>query len=297
MAFKCPSNSEIYVERVISRCRRYIAVNHWTVQPTALEAWVSNFATREERHLAACLLDSVIFRNEEQVKAMIQQMLQRTLSDALAAQGEFGEDWQTLLGDQLNDPGIRLIPVIRDTDPPTKSGPLVARLFHRLGGVDENWMTWPWLIQRCINSKAKAIVLIDDFLGSGVQFNAFAKKLKLSEITETRIVYAPLMAHPDGIAYITKSHPKILIVPGEVLPSDASHFRNLHRRIDGHNETAEAKKVYESYWQRIGVHLPERRAYGWRRLGLAIAFQHATPNATLPLFWMNKSPHKPIFQR
>lgn len=297
MAFQCPSNSEIYVDRVISRCRRYIAVHHWTIQPTALEAWVSNFVTPEERHLAACLLDSVIFRNEEQVKAMIKQMLQRTLSDALAAPGEFGEDWQTLLGDPLKDPGIRLIPVIRDTDPPTKSGPLVARLFHRLGGVADIWMTWPWLIQRCINTKAKAIVLIDDFLGSGVQFKAFAKKLKLSQISGTRIVYAPLIAHPDGIDCIAKSHPEILTVPGEVLPLDASHFRNPSKKIDGHNETAEAQKIYENYWERLGINLPRRRAFGWRGLGLALVFQHATPNATLPLFWLNKSPHKPIFQR
>jgi hypothetical protein len=295
--FECPTNSEIYFDQVVKRCRRFVSIGLWTINPTALDGWISNFASAEEKHMAACLLDGAIFRDERQVKAMILQLLQRTLSDALADPCQFGLDWQASLADELNDPGIRIIPVIRDDDSPAKSGPLVARLYRRHGGVSDKWMIWPWTINKAIRSGTKTFLLIDDFVGSGQQFIKFAKRFRLPTLDNVRIIYAPLIAHPKGIFEITSKFPKVLLVPGEVLPKKANLSGNDSETFDNHNTMQSACKLYDAYWRRCGISLNRNLRYGWDKLGLALSFNHGTPNATLPLFWLNEGPHKAVFSR
>lgn len=297
MSFECPPNSEIYFDQIVNRCRAYVRMGIWTIDATALDGWLSNFVSAEEKHLAACLLDKAIFRDEAQVRAMILQLLQRTLSDALAAPNEFGIDWQMLLSDSNQDPAVRIVPVIRDLDSPAKSGPLVARLYRRLGGVADEWMIWPWLIRKHVKAGIRCLLLIDDFVGSGKQFTSFAKRFRLDQLRDVKIVYAPLIAHPEGITAIRESHPGILVVPGEILSADTSVLPETGKSSDGHNTNESARVAYRAYWTRRAIRLQKKMLFGWEGLNLGFAFNHGTPNASLPLFWLDHDSHKALFAR
>jgi hypothetical protein len=297
MPFECPPNAEIYLDQVVNRCRGYIRLGLWTIEPAALDGWLSNFVSPEEKHMAACLLDEVVFRSESQVRAMILQLLQRTLSDAMADCNQFGIDWQELLSDDQKDPAVRIVPVIRDSDSPTKSGPLVARLYRRLGGVSDKWMIWSWLISKSIRSGVKSLLLIDDFLGSGEQFIKFARRFRLHRLDSIKIIYAPLIAHPDGMSAVAKDYPKICLVPGEILSKKSIVLAQTDETFDGHNGMQSARQLYCAYWTRRGIRLSKKILYGWDELNLALAFHHGTPNATLPLFWLSGRSHKAIFSR
>lgn len=296
MAFQCPPNAEIYFEQVVKRCRGYLRLHLWEIEQPTLDGWLTNFSTLEERYLAARLLDKAIFRSESQIRAMIVQLLQRTLADALAAPNEFGEDWQAVLKSEEKDPRLRLVPVIRDTDSPAKSGPLVARLFRRLGEVSDDWMVWPWLMQGEID-KGNKIVLIDDFIGSGQQFINFANRFLLHQVCLGQLIYSPLVAHEQGLITIRETLPNIRVVPGEVLTANYSTLQESSEPFDSHNSQSSARQFYKTYWNRKNIQISKSLLFGWEELSLVFAFNHGSPNATLPLFWMNRGHHKRIFTR
>src|SRR3954463_15642334 len=80
--FKLPRNGQLYVSNIFER---YEALIEGTVlgkiTKYQLKAWKRNFQSPEENYLAACLLDSLIYRSERQTEALAHQLFQRVLPD------------------------------------------------------------------------------------------------------------------------------------------------------------------------------------------------------------------------
>src|SRR5690606_37842441 len=126
-----------------------------------------------------------------------------------------------LLQNRWVDPLIRLVPVILDSDPPSKSGPLVMRRLKKEIGIADKWMIWPWQIKAAVDKGTKIIVLVDDMLGSGTQIEDFCNKEKLREVTgNAKVIYAPTVAHQAGIDHIKNVWPELNIVTSELLTEE-----------------------------------------------------------------------------
>ena len=139
---KIPSCAGSFVTSVMSDCENLIENSLWPVSPTRFEDWHRQFASKDERFFAACLLHQLTVRTHKQFEAGLLSLFRGPVSSAL-----FPEQHDLALTQMLasrSDPRIRLVPAICDDDPPTKSGPIVLRRLQRLLGIFGKWLVWPW---------------------------------------------------------------------------------------------------------------------------------------------------------
>jgi hypothetical protein len=302
--FRLPAHGLIYTNAIFVRSERLIDLGLWQgLQIPTLRAWQSNFTNDEERYFAACILDALIYRSEPQTIALMKQLVQRAVPDALRTSnfGQQFEDFAARLKTSQygKDPGIRLVPVIKDTDPPTKSGPLLARLYRRHLGFVERWMIWPWAVPTAVKRGVRAFFFVDDFLGTGDQFVKFIRRFSLSPaLTKAMVVYAPLTAHRAGVQQVGLDAPHVVVAAAEYLEEahgifDATspHFSDNTNSPDG------AREFYDGFLRRKGLWFSPTQRYGYGGLGLAYAFSHAVPNNSLPLFWTRRRSWQPLFNR
>ena len=82
-AFVLPKDGAIYSDKIFNRCRDLIAYQVWSgIDVARLDAWINNFQTQEEQYFAACVLDALLYRSDDQTLALSKQLFQRVLPDA-----------------------------------------------------------------------------------------------------------------------------------------------------------------------------------------------------------------------
>ena len=304
-AFQLPKQAHPYIDNITARCRDLIEQQIWQgIHISNFNRWMTNFVTDEERYFAACVLDSLIYRSEDQTLALIKQLFQRILPDlARQAIPPVGKniDWQNILNKkEIVDPKIRLIPVRKRDDSPAKSAHFVLRLMKRNLEIGEQWMSAASGIPDCIGKGVETFIFIDDFLGTGVQFEEFFLDEQL-EVYRNNVymAYLPLAGHDTGIARLNNLFPELHVKPIERLDNSHCLFSSESQCFkDGTNLPDVAKNFYYELLKKrhIDIAGPDRRGYGC--LELAYFFSHAAPDNCLPILWWNKSTSwKPLFRR
>ena len=147
----------------------------------------------------------------------------------------------------------------------------------------------------------EAIVFIDDLLGTGTQFvTEFAVPHHLMALgTRTHLIYAPVVAHDDGIQYIRNNVPNVFVTSAETLGASHAIFGSKGRTFgDGVNSPLSAWKLYSDILSSGGIVLDASERRGFGELELAFFFEHAAPDNSLPIFWWNRSANwKPLVYR
>jgi hypothetical protein len=304
--FSLPSDALIYTDEVITRCMDFLYCGIWAgIHPSRLRKWLNNFNTDEEKYFAACVLDSLVYRSEQQTVSLLRQLLQRTLPDLTRLDptplGAM-EDWQGILkiDPGAADPGVRLVAAVQRTDPPTKSAYVILRLLKRHLGINENWVISPWAVAESLRAGIQVFVFIDDFLGTGQQFIDIATAEGLASCMRSAYAaYVPLAGHTRGIANLTTAFPELRVQPVETLDDDFSLFAPSSQAFDdGMNTPDGAEAFYDALLDSKGLKLigADRKGYGG--LGLAYAFSHAVPDNSLPILWYATLPGwEPLFDR
>lgn len=302
--FKPPQDAEIYIQLVLDRSRELIESSIWQdLHVQRVTSWIENFSESIDRYFAARILDSLIYRPLPQTKALIDYLFVRALPEVTRndALGAFCPDWVTSFLAPTAHPCVRFIPVIRDIDPPTKSGPLVARMIARHLGISECNMIWPWQIEKALSAGVKIFVFLDDFLGTGNQFTKFCKSYKIqSFLSAAQFIYAPLVAHVMGVNAVKTYDNWIVLAHAELLDAGQELFsESCDCFEDDLNSREDARKYYDILIDKIGLRssLSERLWYGYGGLALAFSFSHASPNNSLPLLWWRAENFVPLFDR
>lgn len=296
--FLCPPDAAQYIERVRARAQNLVDVHIWLgLSVSRLNQWWSNFATDEEKYFAACLLDSLIYRSKDQTISLARHLIQRGLPD-LGRSTKGITDWSARLYPPTSvDTRVRLVPVIPPTANVTKSGQIIQRLLHKDLRIPESLFTLPDKLTSLDPTKIDSIVFIDDFLGTGSQFiDEFFDRLNLAPLsTQVQMIYAPLVAHVDGVARIRASQPTIQIAWAELLDSQHALFGDdCQTFADSLNTPRQAWEFYKELVDKRGI--CARRGFG--DLELAYFFEHSAPDNCLPIFWYAGSPAwKPLFPR
>src|SRR5687767_9010619 len=105
---------KIYNNSIRDRCRDLIEFKIWNgIDLDQLENWRRNFKTDEERYFSACVLDSLIYRSNEQTYSLMHQMLYKNLNNLfrLLKRGDL-QNFPYCLTDKIKDPLVRLVPAI-----------------------------------------------------------------------------------------------------------------------------------------------------------------------------------------
>jgi hypothetical protein len=301
-AFALPKDGEIFVDQVLERCNNLIASGIWDgFSRVRLDTWMKNFQSALERYFGACILDALIFRSQKQTVALMEHLFERAIPDLQrqypCSDGDF---WlEALQRNTLGpDPHLRLIPVIKRSDPPAKSGPALARLYRRHLQIGQHWMIWPWQITWARQVGIKKFLFIDDFLGTGQQFSEFAEQFGLQHSLQgCYALYAPLVAHKRGIDHLKKTCPDLHVVSVEVIDDSYSVFSgNSLCFNDGLNTPLTARSFYDSLVQRAQFPVRPEALRGYGKLSLCYAFAHATPDNSLPIIWAEGPGWKPLLE-
>jgi hypothetical protein len=198
LRFQLPPDGIAFCSDIMARSQSLIDRSIWGgMKMERLRKWYKHFQTDEERYFGACVLDSLIFRSDTQTDALLKHLFQRPLVDLTRRDPpKFGpiSNWIERLRSDSAD--ITLVAAIGQHDRPHKSAHLVSRLMKRNLGINPNLISKPWEITP-INVRAdQVIIFIDDFLGTGDQFEKLIKREGLEWLfSAAYVVYAPFAAH------------------------------------------------------------------------------------------------------
>jgi hypothetical protein len=147
-------------------------------------------------------------------------------------------------------------------------------------------------------AEVKAIVFLDDLLGTGRQFHEFADHYTLAEhARERKLVYAPLMACEKGLKHLADKCPWLIVHPIESLGEDHRFFRASSREAsmwahDDANKIEDVREHIRRLCKRNDI--KDRDKYS---LDLTVAFEHGVPNNSVSLLLRNSDSWQPLFDR
>jgi hypothetical protein len=292
-------DTRLFVDAALKRAEHLIERQVWSgIDMARCRNWFAQFEERDMALLGACLLDVFVYRSRDQVPALLRQ----AMLDAACA---LDLPHDAALIDALrqrSDPGIRLAPVVHLAQPPTKSGPYVLRLLARTLRIRDEWLIWPEQIPRLGDAGGvRAVILVDDFCGTGRQFGAFERRLALSDwlrrAGQVRLLYLTAAAHRQGVSELRKTLPSLLVLPGELLDENDHVFSGTV--LDQYRDPTLKEQLAEQHQtlcRRVGIG-GSVGTDGFGHLGLAYAFAHGTPNNTLPIYWQETREWTPMVDR
>jgi hypothetical protein len=300
--FRLPKHGLSFSSDILSRSTYLIERGIWQgIKQARLHRWFKNFTTDEERYFAACVLDSLIYRSDEQTTSLAVHLFQRSLIDLARIDPPVSgpvANWLEPLRSSRSL--IRLVAAVKRSDYTHKSAHLISRLMKRHLAIRAQWIAKPWELDQHINTGAQILVFIDDFLGTGQQFEELVQQENLDWIFGSAyVVYAPFAAHNVGIEHLRKRFPGIKITAAEVLDERHSIFNKLSRCFDdGINTPEVAKTFYSNLVKDKHLAVTPSSWLGFGGLGLAYVFQHAVPDNNLPILWSAGSAGwMPLFDR
>lgn len=293
-------DERLFIDGTKERAQKLIRCGAWEgIDHGRFESWFNQFVARQKELLGACLLDNFIFRGKGQVEALLKAALCSPAMLTPAAKWD-GEVVEALCGRRV-DPGIRLAPVIRLDQAPTKSGTYVLRRLAKSLRVQDKWMLWPQSLAEMPDS-VHTIVLVDDFCGSGKQFSDFVTLTGFDKVMRTRpkcrIVYLTVAAHSCGIKKVQDEFTRVEFIAGEVLTPQHGFFggeRLARIKVDGIEERL--KTDYDAIAREVNLGGKKIGPYGFEAQGLTYAFDHGTPNNTLPIYWYASEDWTPLVNR
>lgn len=291
-----------YIDQVLDRCRKLIHSGIWEgIKEERLDGWFGSLRNCDAELLAAYLLDNLAFRSRDQYAALLDAIfIDLTITSAAGGHGARLVDELVQSKSSTSRFNIKMAPVIGHAAPPTKSGPYILRLAQRRYRINNDWLSWPHLLVDV--DTISHLYLVDDFCGTGEQFTKFLKSIHLDEILKKspgiKITYLVTTIHTDGLERITKEYPFVTVIWAERLGSVNAALSAA--ALGRYQVTGFSDKILNQYANAIkhtGLPGKGRVADGYGGLGLAYGFTHATPNNTLPIFWMATPKLTPLLDR
>ncbi|WP_147451332.1 phosphoribosyltransferase-like protein [Corallococcus llansteffanensis] len=291
-------------ERVLTKADFFVDVQLWPLN-RALNprGWLENFPPQEKEH-AVNLLNAFLYFSSPLCDALLLGAF-RSLSkyfdsrDApfVTTQGL----WQGFCDSVL------IVHVEGENPSTTDSGYVFARASRKVLGIVEARIVSPQVaLERLIQSGPLPVVFVDDFVGSGNQFTTgWHRRIQLSDGTEHsfdqlekarggKFFYCPLICTELGAESIHLECPKVVLEPAHLLSDNYNALSsNSHLWPDHLRPTA--YDFIENASRRAGIPLGKWK--GFQDLGLAIAFEHSVPDATLPLFHWEGNGWIPLIPR
>lgn len=299
--FTVPIHGQTYIDAIKERCFNLIDLKIWDgIEKNQLRQWLNNFKDEEEKYFAACVLDCLIYRSEQQTESLFFQLFYREIPNLIRKKNlPISSNIIERLRSQT-EPNIRLVSVMLDKDPPIKSASVVARCLKRAYQLNQKFIMKPVEIKSAYEAGIREFIFIDDFLGTGDQFNSILfevrQEFKYEDMLKDSIViYAPLVAHYRGVKEVRDYCPYIHIVQAELLDDTNSLYAQSFD--DGVNTADIARQFYLSMLDKKGFTLSDDTKFGYGNLELTYAFGHGIPDNSLGILHFTNNGWNPLINR
>ncbi|BCQ53755.1 hypothetical protein BLKGLAD_28170 [Burkholderia gladioli pv. gladioli] len=274
-------------------------------------SWMSNFGTGEQP-LAQRLLEGFTFFSDELVKQMFRSAFLSLSSRVLSEKDDYPrarDEWTQFVDSMI------VVRVTGEIPSDADSGFAFSRLARDVLMLPESRIASP---EAVVNYLAKGgagnVLFVDDFVGSGNQFSdtwernyrtesgglCSFKHISSQPDCKTRFFYCPVICTELGQTNIRQRCGNVVqITPAHffgsrqsALSADSAIWRD-DMRTEGPDFVRQASmragipdlNGAEGCWQ------------GFHKLGLALAFSHGCPDATLPVFYSDANGWKPLIRK
>jgi len=289
---------------VLLKCNFFVDVQLWPVLSRINpESWLSNFRTNEIDH-AVHLLNGFLYYSSVLVEELFKAAFQRLSCRIGCLQSPYAQ--AKALWDSFRR-NVIVTYVTGENPSETDSGYVFARMARQALGISETQIMNPLrVLETLVADGPRPVVFVDDFVGSGRQCtltwhremelakgttNSFAK---LSAITGGTFYYCPVVCADLGRRVIRDRCPGLQLWPAHFL-SDRYSATSSDSLIWPERLRPTALEFLRSASKRAGI--PEDQWAGFKDLGLALAFEHCVPDATLPIFYCEHNGWHPLVRR
>ena len=264
--------------------------------------WLSNFLPNEKK-IAERLLTNFCYFNESMTQALLKASVQSYFSAAA------NEDYSINYTINRFIQETAFITSEGEKPRPTDSGHIFARILRDKFDIPDEQIFWPGTAINQL-SKFKRFVFVDDFTGSGNQFidtweakhNVNGKLLSFSELSSQpglSFAYCCCLSTKKARINIKENAAVVALLSAHQLTEENSVVSPVSRVWEGIDANT-AIQVIKDASARAGYDAENCGQNDWRGfhcLGLAIAFNHGIPDASLPLFFSQRNGWKPLKMR
>ncbi len=289
------------------RAEYFQSVHLWPLmEDLNYDGWLKNFKGNDELEIATKLLDFFLFYS----KNTVNQLLRTSVSNSGYLFLNYFNNWKHedfknrcyysyIPGESPNpsDSGLRFINKVRDEfDIPQSRLLMYEELFTKL-----------------VNPKIEplAVILVDDFIGSGDQLcHAWGSQHELYGVTLDEIVkkgnhcvvYAPLIVNKKSREKIKKYCKHLHISFAHTINDEYNLFKENCYCWENNKELYKRGiKLILKKSRELGIPFSNGRktidVRGYKKQGLALSFEHGTPDATLPIFYWKDEGWTPLIKR
>jgi len=286
---------------VLEKCDSFVRLGVWpSSQQVNFRGWLGNFLTDEDQTYALHLLNSFTFYNTELCAALL---LGSFLSlSVIHSHGQKMEDaiaaWAVDLDRTV------FVPVEGERPNITDSGVMLAGMVRRRLGLPEDRIkSFDQLLEALASGRSgiTRVVFFDDFIGSGQQFIRLLTTPRMANIpyemilsSGCDILYCCFVATTYGVGNISAAVPLATVVPAHLIDETHSVAAPNSRVWPTEIKPGVDEFILRTS-RRAGISDDER--LGFHELGLALAFDHTIPDASLPILWHGTPNWQPLMRR
>lgn len=294
-----PINSDL----LLTRCDFLVESQLWPIESKLnYQGWLNNFETSEMKYAEGLLNAFTYFSQDitiEMFRFAFRQLASYVIdySDGAARSIEQWEAFKKSL----------LVTLVRGEDPnATDSGFLFLRYARQNLGIDaEQIVSNQKAIETLHFDDQRPLLLVDDFAGSGSQFcetwttpatiatNIHKSFEDVMRAKPFSAFFCPVIAASQAVEKIARCGSEVKLRPAHIVDPTFSLIgtqsqcwsNDLREGAENFLRTASRRAGYPTDWR------------GFHDLGLAIAFEHGTPDATLPIFYSERNGWTPLVKR
>lgn len=291
---------DIFFKEKKERSEKMIDYGIWRgVHSDDLGAWLKNFTSDVERFFAACILDWLVYRNDEHVVSMLYDLLTKHLHNQWRLDGNplYNEEKNPLImaRNKWQDPGFRYVTAVTMKDKDTKSGYHIARYLNQKLEISTNWNIRCSEINEAYQNGIRTFLFADDIIGTGEQMNDVLSEAGVDNYNDIFVYVLVCAAHEEGIKTIHEKYPLARILYAEFIPKDSSVFIQFPTDEMGFENAEALKTWYIIFMKKKGV--AEEKILGRGDLGLVYAFESNVPNDSLPLLYYENNKLRRLMQK
>ncbi|UVM21164.1 hypothetical protein [Pseudomonas wadenswilerensis] len=271
--------------------------------------WCSNF-NNDELPLALRLLEGFTFFADELVKQMFRSAFLNVSQHIITDKNDINkarQQWASFVDSLVVVRVTGEIP--RDAD----SGFAFSRLARDVLLLNEERIVSPEIaLEYIAQGNRPNILFVDDFVGSGNQFvdtwereyriGNYAISFKAAQHAlgnSVKFIYCPVVCTELGRGNINQNCQGVNIIPAHFYSTRQSALSN-DSAIWRDDMRTEGPEFVKTVSMRAGI--PDTGGgedcwRGFHKLGLALAFAHGCPDATLPIFYSQKNDWKPLIKK
>jgi hypothetical protein len=275
--------SEEEVRRLVRRWRSFRfrgeAITH-----EGVSSWLRQFATDSERRIMFRLLERFVLLSEADFASGLRQLHRLVAKPDTLSFDRGQRSFSHVLVAGMGSAG--------------SSGQMVAYKYRQVNNIRQrNLVELAQVAQRAADDSIKAVVLLDDVIGTGGTAKKALADLAAAELRNLSTYVFAVTGVPDGLAKLEKAQAaqrlSATVEVAHPLLAQQSPFADGSPVFGSVEEQLAAREVVESYGRRLAPTMP----LGYQSQALLVVLPDNCPNNVPPVFWSDADNWHPLFPR